>query len=167
MYSVVVMDMASSVSGSSEAFDVQPAPASSAAGGGQAEAQSVGGGGEVVGDMNLAMLIVACICGENKRLCLKTVVHQSLNCTTGDIYICCCRAEQRHGTELFRFFACEKKQKQEATKKRMCVYGAGATATTIAMCRVRGIKCFFFSRVRFCYSTIAVSFLLSDRCHAC
>lgn len=64
----MVMDIASLVRGSSEAFDLQPAPDSSAAGEGQAEAQNVGGGGEVVGDMNLAMLIVACICGENKRL---------------------------------------------------------------------------------------------------
>lgn len=70
----MVVDVSSSVSGTSEVFDVKPSatatdePVSEASGEGQAEAQDVGGGGGVVGDMNLAMLIVACICGENERL---------------------------------------------------------------------------------------------------
>lgn len=55
-----MMDIDSSVSGASEAFNLLPAAVEEA----EAESQDVGGSGGVVGDMNLAMLIVACICGE-------------------------------------------------------------------------------------------------------
>lgn len=64
-YNVVVTELSSSVSGTSESFEVLPAQSTSSSSiDRSADFQEIGGGGGAVEDMNIALVIVATICGE-------------------------------------------------------------------------------------------------------
>lgn len=56
-FTIVVAEISSQVSGESASFEILERPVT--------EFQEVGGGGGAVGNMNLAMTLVASICGMN------------------------------------------------------------------------------------------------------
>lgn len=63
-YYIVVTERSSSVTGSSDVFELLPAPETPSPASSGTEFQEVGGGGGVVGDMNTGMFVLAAVCGE-------------------------------------------------------------------------------------------------------